>query len=185
MAAIEVIEYDAAKGELKKIYDKLIKERGDLAEVHKIQSLNPASITAHMDLYMAVMFGKSPLKRATREMLGVVVSRTNDCEYCQQHHADALLHYWKDEKKVKKFRKNYSNIELSERDEKLCNYASKLTKKPQKAASGKFIKPLKKIGLTDREILDATLVISYFNFVNRIVLSLGIDLEENTGTYIY
>jgi|TARA_B110000196_G_scaffold127455_1_gene110556 hypothetical protein len=33
----------------------------------------------------------------------------------------------------------------------------------------------------DRAILDAALVVGYFNFVNRIVLSLGVYLEQDEG----
>ncbi len=40
---------------------------------------------------------------------------------------------------------------------------------------------LRAVGLSDAAILDATLVISYFNFVNRIVLSLGVDIEQDSG----
>ena len=35
------------------------------------------------------------------------------------------------------------------------------------------------MGLSDKAILDATLVVSYFNFVNRMVLGLGVNLESN------
>ena len=38
---------------------------------------------------------------------------------------------------------------------------------------------------SDREILDATLVISYFNFVNRNVLALGVELEEDPSGFNY
>ena len=34
-----------------------------------------------MSLYIALMFGESPLTRAQRELLAVVVSRSNDCRY--------------------------------------------------------------------------------------------------------
>jgi len=76
MAYINVIEPEDADGELKQIYNNLIEKRGKLAEVHKIQSLNPESIVRHMDFYMTIMFGKSPLKRYQREMMAVVVSTT-------------------------------------------------------------------------------------------------------------
>ena len=44
---------------------------------------------------------------------------------------------------------------------------------------------LKQEGLDDRAVLDAALVISYFNFVNRMVLGLGVHLEEDAGGYEY
>lgn len=56
MARIQVIDYPDATGELKEIYNDLLGKRGKLAEVHKIQSLNPATIVHHMDLYMAIMY---------------------------------------------------------------------------------------------------------------------------------
>lgn len=55
MPHIKVIEYHEAEGELKEIYDNLVKSRGKLAEVHKIQSLNPKSIVNHMDFYLTIM----------------------------------------------------------------------------------------------------------------------------------
>lgn len=42
------------------------------------------------------VFGRSGLKRAERELIAVVVSATNGCAYCVQHHAEALNSYWKD-----------------------------------------------------------------------------------------
>jgi len=39
------------------------------------------------------------------------------------------------------------------------------------------IETLRKHGLTDRDILDAVQVISYFNYINRVADALGIDPE--------
>lgn len=185
MALIETIEPENATGKLKEIYDGLLSSRGKIAEVHKIQSLNPESIVAHMDLYMTIMYGKSPLKRVKREMMAVVVSKANNCEYCQTHHADAVNHYWKDDLKVTQLREDYTQLDLPEKDSALCNYAWELTKNPGIENGKDYICPLKEKGFTDREILDATLVIAYFNFVNRIVLSLGVSLEKDTTGYKY
>lgn len=135
----------------------------------------------HMDLYMEIMFSKSPLSRAEREMIAVVVSAANGCEYCQEHHGQALLHYWKDEQKVMQLRMDYRKLNLSEREESLCTYAVDLTEEPDRFEENDGTSVLRNSGLDDRAILDATLVVSYFNFVNRIVLSLGVPLEEDKG----
>jgi alkylhydroperoxidase family enzyme len=39
------------------------------------------------------------------------------------------------------------------------------------------VETLRKYGLTDRDILDAVEVISYFNYINRVADALGIDPE--------
>jgi len=185
MPYIEVIQPDQATDELKEIYDGLVKSRGKVAEVHKIQSLNPKSITDHMDLYMTIMFGKSPLKRVQREMMAVVVSKANECEYCQVHHLEAVNNFWKDDLRAAKLKSDYKSARLNEIDLALCEYAWQLTKTPGAANENVLVEPLKKLGVEDRAILDATLVVAYFNFVNRIVLSLGVALEENPGGYQY
>lgn len=181
MAYIKSIPYEEATGELKEIYDNITQKRGKLAEVHKIQGLNPASIVRHMDLYMTLMFGKSPLKRYQRELLAVVVSAANNCEYCQVHHRIALNHYWKDQKKVQQLSKDFTKADLSEVDRLLCKYAYDLTLYPTRIKEETHIKVLKTAGLDDRAILDAALIISYFNFVNRMILGLGVNLEEDGG----
>jgi len=185
MAYIEVIQHESAEGKLKEIYDDLVRSRGKLAEIHKIQSLNPETILSHMELYMSIMFGKSPLKRYQREMMAVVVSVENGCVYCTKHHAEALGYFWKDEAKINAFAKNYSSVNLKEKDLLLCEFAQKLTTMPGEINEENHINLLKEKELTDREILDATLVVSYFNFVNRIVMGLGVEIENNPGGYNY
>ena len=38
--------------------------------------------------------------------------------------------------------------------------------------------PLRKLGLSDRDIVDANQVVAYFNYVNRVAEGLGVELEE-------
>jgi uncharacterized peroxidase-related enzyme len=180
MALIKVIQPEEAEGELKEVYDDIITTRGKLAEIHKIQSLNPKSIVNHMDLYMTLMYGKSPIKRVVREMMAVVVSKANNCKYCQLHHLEAVNNYWKDDAKAESFRTNYKTVKLTKIEELLCKYSHEHTINP---SSDKeiIINELKDLGVDDEAILDATMIIAYFNFVNRIVLGLKVELEPEKG----
>ncbi len=186
MAYIDVTQPEDATGKLKEIYEELAGSRGKIAEVHKIQSLNPPTIPAHMELYKSVMFRKSPLSRAEREMMAVVASVTNGCEYCREHHLEALKHFWSDEDARAIAEGDFAHAEINELQHALCEYARALTTSPSsESAGGAWTEKLRGLGADDRMILDATLVISYFNFVNRMVLGLGVELEENAGGYRY
>lgn len=55
-------------------------------------------------------------------------------------------------------------------------HAVKLTREPS-SVNVADINALREAGLDDRAILDLTLVIAYFNFVNRIADGLGVPLE--------
>lgn len=186
MPYIKVIPHDKAHGVLREIYDDLVEKRGKLAAIHQIQSLHPESIVNHMDLYMTVMFGKSPLRRVQREMIAVVVSAANGCAYCVNHHGEALNHFWNDQDRVDRLADDYGDAVLNEPDVALCRYAHDLTVRPSAISEEDHIHRLKNAGIEERALLDAALVVAYFNFVNRLVLGLGVELEADGGTgYAY
>lgn len=182
-AWIHVIEPEEAEGELKAVYEATLKKRGALAAVHKIHSLHPETLTAHMALYMELLFGQSPLTRREREAIAVAVSRTNGCAYCVAHHAEAMARYEKSPEIMTAVREGRWSA-LDPRTARLCQYAEKLTRDPASIREAD-VAFLRGMGLDDRAILDAAQITAYFNFVNRLVLGLGVGLEEERAGYRY
>jgi len=124
------------------------------------------------------MFGSSSLTRENRELIGVVVSTINCCEYCINHHAEALNHYWKNEEKIQKLKKDYQSVDISDKKNKMLDYVFKLTKTPNDIKKAD-VEILQKSGFSDENILNINLVTSYFNFVNRIALGLGVEFSQD------
>lgn len=60
----------------------------------------------------------------------------------------------------------------------LCRYALKLTLTPS-GMEESDIDTLRAAGCDDRAIVDANQVVAYFNYVNRVVDGLGVELEES------
>lgn len=82
VAWIETVDEDQATAALQRAYRRAADpESGAVDHIMKVHSLNPASLLDHQHLYKTLMFGESPLSRAQREMIGVVVSAINRCEY--------------------------------------------------------------------------------------------------------
>lgn len=81
MAYIETVDPDDAEGVLAREYEKAVKATGKVANIRRLMSLNPESMRSSMQIYGSIMFADSPLTRAQREMLAVVVSKANDCHY--------------------------------------------------------------------------------------------------------
>ena len=178
MPWIDYINEDDAKGELKEIYKNIKKKRGKLSNVMKIHSLNPDAMKKHMDLYLSIMFENSDLSREVRELIAVVVNSTNKCNYCIKHHVETLSHYWKDKEKLEKLINDFNTIELSEKTLVMLKYAYRLTKTPDKISKDDIDK-LRDKSFSDRDILNINLIVGYFNFVNRIVLGLGVEFSDN------
>jgi alkylhydroperoxidase family enzyme len=81
-AWIEVIPEDEAVGELAALYDELRSpQTGRVDHVMAIHSLHPRSMRDHQQLYRTLMYGPGGLTRPEREMIGVVVSAVNGCDY--------------------------------------------------------------------------------------------------------
>jgi len=163
---------------LKEIYEKIEKERGKVSNIMRVHSLNPIAMEKHMDFYLAIMFSCSGLKREEKELIAVAVSIANKCQYCINHHAEALNHYWKDDKKIQNLIKNFKMPDLPERAKRMLEYVTKLTKKPDEINESD-IHGLRKVGFSDEDILNINLITSYFNFVNRVVLGLGVEFTED------
>lgn len=176
-AWIQVIGEQEAEGDLKRIYDEVRDRRGSLSNVMKVHSLDPESIPLHLDLYLHLMFGKSTLTRQEREMIAVVVSHLNKCAYCVTHHGEALLAHAKERQLVEKL-ENMDFASLSQKNRVMLEYASKLSKEPGKMRK-QDVDKLRTVGFSDEEILRVNLIVSYFNFVNRIVSGLGVTIEES------
>jgi len=178
MPWINTIDPEDATGKLEEIYKKAMGERGKISNILKIHSLLPRTMKTHLDFYMSIMFNKSTLSREERELIAVVVSGANSCAYCVNHHGEALAHYWGDRGKVTKAAEDFRSLKLPKRTMVMLDYAEKLTKTPGKITE-EDVSKLRDQGLSDEDILNLGLIIGYFNFVNRVVLGLGVEFSPD------
>ena len=177
MAWIDAPTPKNAKGKIKKVYDKVLKERGHIANIFQAQGLGPDTLDDHVSMYVHLMIDPGPLTREEREMIAVVVSAANRCAYGVIHHSEALEEVEKDPQALYKLVKEFVSKKETPREKALLAYAAKLTLSPKDICK-EDIADMKEVGLTDEEILRANLIASYFNFSNRIALGLGVELEQ-------
>ncbi len=81
MAWIATVPETSADGELRQAHLKVRASRGEVANIYQVQSVHPRVMTAHLELYRELMFGRSELTRAEREAIALAVSATNGCRY--------------------------------------------------------------------------------------------------------
>ena len=72
---------------------------------------------------------------------------------------------------------DYRQCDFDEADRALCDWALKLTLTPGEMNEAD-VKGLRTHGFSDEQIVVATQVVSYFNYINRIAEGLGVDDEE-------
>lgn len=185
MSWIKTIDPEKASGRTKEVFDRIMSERGHIANIFRAESMEPEVLNHQVDLYMQLMMGRGPLSREEREMIAVIVSAANGSEYGAVHHCEALECVENDPCALKKLIEEYASKHEAPRNKALLAYAAKLTLDP-KDVTQDDINDLREAGLTDEEILRANLIAAYFNFSNRVSLGLGVNLEKGkTRRYRY
>ena len=81
MPHIRLIDEGDAEGVLREEYDAALERAGKIFNIVKAMSPSPETLRASMRLYRQIMFGESGLSRQERELLAVVVSDANTCDY--------------------------------------------------------------------------------------------------------
>jgi alkylhydroperoxidase family enzyme len=81
MAWIKQLEQNELTEDLQGIVDEFRINWNRLGNIIKIQSLKPQSLKFHLLFYRSLMFDHTVLTRIQSEMIAVVVSRINACDY--------------------------------------------------------------------------------------------------------
>jgi len=81
MPYVKTIPYEEASGDLKDVYDMMIKGRGNISNVHAVSSLRPHIMKTLIAHGATVMRGESGVSPAEKQMVAAVVSATNKCQY--------------------------------------------------------------------------------------------------------
>ena len=81
MAYIRLVDEENATDVVRELYDEAVSRAGRVWNIVKTMSPNAPVLHASMQLYGRIMKGPSPLTRAQREMIAVVVSQVNGCFY--------------------------------------------------------------------------------------------------------
>ncbi len=181
MSWIEEIPYENAEGQLKKLYERSKGPDNNVDNILAVHSLRPHTLLGHLTLYKNVLHHRSnTLPKSYLETIGVYISHLNKCEYCVQHHYAGLKRLLKDDALAEsRFHAIVSNtVDTVFQGKELAGlaYASKLNGSPASISEQDLI-DLRNAGFSDGEILEINQVTSYFNYANRTVLGLGVNLQ--------
>ena len=112
------------------------------------------------------------LPRAERELAAAAASRLNGCIYCASVHARFAATYSKRDADVDRLLAEGVGTDLGERWNAVVAAAVAISETPSRFGAAE-VERLRTAGLTDLEIADVIHAASFFNWANRLMLSLG------------
>jgi len=179
MSWIKTISYKEATGKLKRLYERVKGPDNNIDNVLKIHSLRPHTLNGHMVLYKSVLHNNgNTFPKWYLEVLGTYVSKLNHCDYCFDHHAQGIKKNLKDDAKFEVIigaiqKDDFQNV-FSRKELGGLWYAKLLTL-DHASITQNTMATLRSKGFDDGEILEVNQVVSYFNYVNRMVVGLGVN----------
>jgi alkylhydroperoxidase domain protein len=112
------------------------------------------------------------LPRAERELSAAATSRTNGCIYCASVHARFASHYSKRGDDVQRLLDGGANVDLDPRWNAIVAASVALTETPGRFGADDIAR-LREAGLDDLAISDVIHGAAFFNWANRLMLTLG------------
>jgi uncharacterized peroxidase-related enzyme len=187
-AWIETRGYEEADDRLKAAFDATRGPHGTIDNVMRVHALRPGAMTASKALYKAALHdAANTLPGWQQEVIAAYVSILNGAAYSLTNHWANAAHLIDDPARAAAIRAaldaHRPEDALDGAALALCRFAEKLTRRPAEMTQAD-VAALRAAGLEDGEILEATQIIGYFNYVNRILNGLGVsNAGERIGFY--
>lgn len=174
MGRLSTVEPEQAGPELKPVYDDFLRERGAVPNMFKTLGHRPEILKQITAAFRAIMnTGTVPL--TIKEMVAVVVSRTNRSEYCNASHT-MLSERLGIPRSTLDLLPTPEKAPIAERERAAVEFALAMTRDSVHVPEELFVRLRKHY--SEAEIVEIGCVTGIFNFFNRFNNALQMDLTS-------
>lgn len=180
MSWIKTVSWTEAEGQLKAAYDWQAAALGEPAEFTKLGSLYPDIVEERLRLYRTVESCPSSLTHIERQAGAWVASLLNGTVHCASGLKLKLASLGVRSEDLDAIERSPADPSLvEERLSAICRHAAKLTQQPMDMSEAD-LEELRGLGFDDLDIVDLNNVVAYYNYINRVVMGLGLRSEIET-----
>jgi len=153
MAIIKTVKPEEATGMLAEVYKNFQEKMGMVPNAFIIRSSSPDQVV-HQARSLSYYWNHDTLSHKLLAFIRVLVSETQQCEYCINLNTGMLIQSGVSMEDIRKSKENPNNIPLEEKDKALIKFVLKVVK-DSKSTTADDMEKLRQLGWTDRDILDA------------------------------
>lgn len=154
-------------------YDGLVDRQRASSDYFRLLARDPEILRARTLVDKDIFYNTAEgLPRAERELAATAASRVNGCVFCASVHARFAAHHSKSPELVDRLLDEGISAELGERWDAIVAAAAALTATPL-AFDTTHVERLRAAGLDDLELADVIHGAAFFNWANRLMLSIG------------
>ncbi len=179
-AWIDYVSPEDAEGPLASSYDWQAASLGEPAEFTMLGSLYPDIVQRRLELYKTVEGCPSDLSQIERQSAAWVTSLLNGTAHCGSGLRLKLASLGVAEETLQHIEANPDAVNTGDaRLDAICAHAAKLTSSPTEMAESD-VQQLRSLGLSDLDIVDLNNMVAYYNYINRVVMGLGLRSVMST-----
>lgn len=162
-----------ADGLTERHYEGLVDRQRASSDYFRLLARDPEILRARTLVDKDVFYNTAEgLPRAERELAAAAASRVNGCVFCASVHARFAAHHAKSPELIDRLLAEGIDAELGDRWDAIVAAAAALTATPL-AFEATHVARLRAVGLDDLEIADVVHGAAFFNWANRLMLSIG------------
>ena len=154
-----------------------LKSLPEKASLYDVFQAHPNTSRPLLEYHEVLLRGDSPLTVAQRELIAAYVSGLNACRYCHGIHSRVAGAFGVDAAMLEQLIDDVDASGVAEELKPLLRLARKLTLTPSRMSRADA-EAVFAVGWNDRALHDAVSICALFNFMNRLVDGLGIDVDE-------
>ena len=180
MVWIETVPWADSEGTLRDAYDWQAAALGEPAEFTMLGSLYPEVVEERLRFYRVVENCPSGLAPTERQAAALVTSRLNGTDHCASGLRLKLESLGLGTDALDAIDADPGQVESGDsRLDAICAHAAKLTTAPADMTEAD-LQSLRDVGLTDLDIVDLNNMVSYYCYINRVVMGLGLRTVMTT-----
>lgn len=167
--------------DMREAIEKVAEKSGFVPNVFFALAHRPAEFRAFFDYHAALMDKDEGLTKAEREMIVVLVSALNNCQYCVIAHGAILRIRAKNALIADQVAINWRKADITPRERAMLAYTEKVTRTANEIGDADHA-ALTQAGFTQDEIWDIGAIAAFFGMSNR--LANAGDMRPNAEFYM-
>lgn len=175
MAHINLPEFEQMSPSIQEKAKPILEKTGTLGEIFKLLAIDENIYNATDVMVQNYLLKETNLPYFIKEAIALLISKENSCKMCVDVHKNIAKMLGLTEEQIEEILEGIDSIHTEEKVKELLRFCIRASKKDNYKITKKEIDELKKMGWSDKEILEAVAITGYFNYINTLsnVFGLG------------
>ncbi len=174
MAHIDLPEFEQMSPAIQQKAKPILEKTGKLGEIFKLLAIDENIYNATDVMVQNYLLKQTHLPYFIKEAIALLISKENSCKMCVDVHKSIAKMLGLEEEQIERILQGVDAMEVDEKTKELLRFCIKASKKENYKITKDEIDELRRLGWSDKELLEAVAITGYFNYINTLSNTFGL-----------